>query len=181
MKILATILIALVLACACMAQTPTPTPAPTPDAPQVHFVENNAFYQMTDGKTATVFSAAVPVTKNFSGVFSQWFVPDVNGNISMAGIEYERNLGDLVKSGINPELKLIRLFGRAQLGSEIDSNNTRNFAYSLEAGFDFPVGTMAGGTILTGASIGFLGLPYEGEHYVLGSGGTISPHVKFSF
>ena len=182
MKILATILIALVLACACMAQTPTPTPAPVDPNAGVHFVTDTAMYQLSDGKTATVFSARIPVSPRFSGVFSQWLVPPVNGNVSLAGVEFRESLASLVKNAnFNPDLAKLEIFARGQIGSEIDSDNTRNFAYGIEGGLEFPVGTIAGGTIKTGVRFGFLGLPYEGKHIVLGSNATISPQVSVSF
>jgi hypothetical protein len=163
------------------AATPGPTPVPDPNA-GVHFVTDTAFYQMSSGKQATVFSARVPLTPKFSGVFSQWLVPPVNGNISLAGVEYRRSLADLLKnSSMNPDLKKLEIFARGQIGTEIDSDNSRNFAYGIEGGLEFPVGTVAGGVIKTGVRIGFLGLPYEGTHFVLGSQATISPQVSVSF
>jgi len=137
-------------------------------------------YQLSDGKTATVFSARLPVSPRFSGVFSQWLVPPVDGNISLAGIEFRETLARLVKSSnFNPDLQKLEIFARGQLGSEIDSDNTRNFAYGIEGGVEFPVGTIAGGTVKTGVRFGFLGLPYEGKHYLLGSNATISPQISW--
>ncbi len=165
------------------AQTPSPTPAPAPEANEgVHFVTDTALYQLSDGKQATVFSARFPVTPRFSGVFSQWLVPPVGGNVSLAGVEFREKLAHLVKNqSLNPELAKFEVFGRAQLGSEIDKDNKRNFAYGFEGGLEFPVGTIAGGTIKTGVRLGFLGIPYEGQHYRLGSNATVSPQVSISF
>lgn len=183
MKVFSFVVVFVLMVASAFGQAAAPTPTPVPDPNDgVHFVTDTAFYQMSSGKNATVFSARVPLTARFSGVFSQWLVPPVNGNISMAGVEYRRSLADLLKNAsVNPELKKFEIFARGQIGTEIDSDNSRNFAYGIEGGLEFPVGTVAGGVIKTGVRIGFLGLPYEGAHYVLGSQATISPQVSVSF
>lgn len=165
------------------AQTPAPSPTPSPEANQgVHFVNDCALYQLSGGKQATVCSARVPVTPRYSGVFSQWFVPTAKGNISMAGVEFRERLSHLLKKqGTNLDLSKFEIFARGQLGSEIDASNNRNFAYGVEGGVEFPIGTIGGGTVKTGVRFGFVGVPYAKEKFQLGSQATISPQVSVSF
>lgn len=179
MKIFVSFICCLLFSIVAAAQTATPPPEPNTG---VHFVTDTAMYQLSSGKQATVFTARLPVSPRFSGVFSQWLVPPVNGNISLAGVEFRETLAHILKNAtFNPDLQKLEVFARGQLGSEIDSDNSRNFAYGLEAGVEFPIGTIAGGTVKTGVRFGFLGLPYEGQHFVLGSQATISPQVSVSF
>lgn len=174
----------LALSVAAVAQTPSPTPTPAP-APNdgVHFVTDSAFYQLSSGKQATVFTARIPVTPKFSGVFSQWLIPTAKGNISMAGVEYRVPLSSLIKGkSTNLDLHKFEVFARGQLGSEVNAiDNNRSFAYGAEGGIEFPIGTIAGGTVKTGVRFGFVGVPQAREKFQLGSQATISPQVSVSF
>lgn len=170
-----------------IAQTPSPTPSPTP-APVaepnvgVHFVSDCALYQLSSGKQATVCTARIPVTARYSPVFSQWFIPTAKGNISMGGVEFRDRLSHLIKAkSTNLDLNKFEVFARGQLGSEVDASNTRSFAYGIEGGLEFPVGTIGGGTVKTGVRFGFVGVPGANEKFQLGSQATISPQVSVSF
>lgn len=163
-----------------VGQTPTPVPDPNVG---VHFVTDTAFYQLSGGKQATVFTARIPVSVRYSGVLSQWLVPTAKGNVSLGGVEFRETLVHLIKSpNANPELQKLEVFGRGQIGTEMNSlDNSRNFAFAFEGGVEFPVGTVAGGTIKTGVRFGFLGVPGAKEHFELGSQATISPQISVSF
>src|ERR1051326_5102229 len=183
MKFICTALLALMVTLA-SAQAPTPTPTPVADPNDgVHFVTDSAFYQLSNGKQATVFTARIPVSSRYSGVLSQWLVPTAKGNISLGGVEFPETLAHLLKNQYaNPDLKKLEVFARGQIGTELNSiDNSRNFAYAIEGGLEFPIGTVAGGTIKTGVRFGFLGVPGAREHFELGSQATISPQVSVSF
>lgn len=167
------------------APAPSPSPAPVVESNAgVHFVTDSAFYQLSDGKQATVFTARLPATPRFSGVFSEWLVPTAKGNISLAGIEYREVLSHIFKgaAATNIDLSKFEIFARSQLGSEQNAvDGSKKFAYGVEGGIEFPVGTIGGGTVKTGVRIGFLGIPGTGERFRLGSQATISPQVSLAF
>lgn len=175
------LLLVLMLTLPCVVWSQTTPPPPPNDG--VHFVEDSAFYQLSGGKQATVFTARIPLTGYYSPVFSQWFVPTSKGNISMGGVEYRRILGSFFKNTqTNIDLYKFQVYGRVQIGSEVNSvDNSRKFAYGVEGGLEYPIGTMAGGTVKAGVRFGFLGVPGAGEHFQLGSQATISPNVSVSF
>lgn len=165
-----------------IALAQTLAPAPTPESNDgVKFVSDTAFYQLTGGKQATVFTARVPVTRRFSGMFSQWLIPTAKGNISEGGVEFREILAHILKAkGTNLDLKKFEVFARGMIGSEIDAANNRNFAYSFEGGIEFPIGTVAGGVVKTGVRFGFLGVPGSNEHFQLNGQGTISPQISWN-
>jgi hypothetical protein len=166
-----------VLSLSMFAQTPTPGPNDG-----VHFVTDTAMYQLSNGQQATVFTARLPVTSRYSAVLSGWMVPAAKGNISLGGLEFREKLAQLFKKATNPDLAKVEVFARTQLGSELNSvDSSKHFAYGFEGGLEFPVGTIAGGTIKTGVRFGFLGVPGAHERFQLGSQATISPQVSLSF
>lgn len=188
--LLVVFVLALIALFASTANAQTPAPSPTPSATPapdpndgVHFVTDSAFYQLSSGKQATVFTARVPVTPRYSGVFSQWLIPTAKGNISMAGIEFRETLSSLIKKqSTNLNLAKFEIFARGQLGSEVNAiDNNRSFAYGIEGGLEFPIGTIGGGTVKTGVRFGFVGVPSAKEKFQLGSQATISPQVSVSF
>jgi hypothetical protein len=156
----------------------------------LHFVAGSAFYQLSNGKSATEFDVRVPFTPRWSGFVAGFVVPGAQGNIQVGGADFRANaaklFGKSAAASSSFNLSKIEIFGRAGLGSETNSvNSQRSFAYLAELGAELPVATVAGGPVVKiGARLAYLGVWHYGaapERFVLGSNLALSPSLSVNF
>lgn len=176
------------------APTPVAAPAPAPAAPSandgVHLDMSTAFYQLSDGKSATVMTGRLPITNSFSLTFSEYLIPDAKGNIGLGGGEYRRTLASLLGKSAAQSAKVnlskIEAYARLGMGSEISAvDNKHRFALGIEGGLAFPVANVAGnGVVTAGVAMGYLYIPYangKSEKFSLGSVAQVSPQLAIRF
>lgn len=188
MKILAclSIIVLFAISAFCQASAPSPKTDPAAEANAgVHFEISSAYLKDSNGRQATVVLARLPITDNTSLGYEQIQIPSADSQVYLGGFEYREKLGHLIKTKAKFDLNQLQVYGQFGLGTKRDnSGNGPRFAYGVKGGVDFPLGTVGGGTLAAGASIGYIGVPSNPggpNRFVFGNSVQIAPQLSLRF
>lgn len=160
---------------------------PAPEANQgVHFEVSTSFVKDSTGRQATAVLARLPVTPRWSFGYEQIQIPAASSQIYLGGVEIREVLGHLIhSSAAQINLSKIQVYADFGLGTKRDtSGNAPRFAFGVKGGIDFPLGTVGGGVLAAGASIGYIGVPNNPggpSRFVFGNSVQLSPQLSIRF